>query len=388
MPARARARAKLQAWATAAPASSEEPTDESRAKLTRMLAGREPIEGTPGADYLAGRGIDLEAAHDVRFHASWYGKGPAVVFAIRDKNGDVVAAQGRFLAGNVDPKAQTCGPTRLGVYQTPGALNRHVLVVTEAPIDALSLWACGVPAVALIGTNAPEWLARAGAFRPVFLALDADEAGDRAADKLRPTFEVLGATVTRLRPPIGKDWNDVLRAYNQDGMTAKLQAVIGSELLEAARGAGTSVDFREGFNGSGSPVAPLTLHLKSTGKSSLDDTPPADLPPPPWALDPAWNGLEARRLWWRIARQLARRLEADERTRPALEAFEARAGGLVDARDLDGLWRLVRELEGAGTPRDLEGLRNAATFETGREIKTDDPWRQPTIEKCREINRD
>jgi DNA primase len=292
-----------------------------------MLAGREPIEGTPGADYLTGRGIGLEVAHDVRFHASWYGKGPAVVFAIRDKNGDVVAAQGRFLAGNVEPKAQTCGPMRLGVYQTPKALNRHALVVTEAPIDALSLWACDVPAVALIGTSAPKWLARAGAFRPVFLALDADKAGDEAADKLRPTFEALGATVTRLRPPIGKDWNDVLRAYNQDGMTAWLQDAIGPELSVVIRRAGTS----EG-------------DLKPSRKSNVDDTPPADLPPPPWALDPAWNGLEARGLWWRIARTLARRLERGD-DREALEAIEADAAACVDARDLEGLRDLAGTIE-------------------------------------------
>lgn len=345
MPAKARARAKLQTWATVAPASSEDLTDESRAKLARRLAGREPIEGTPGADYLAGRGIGLETAHDVRFHASWYGKGPAVVFAIRDKNGDVVAAQGRFLAGNVEPRAQTCGPKRLGVYQTPAALNRHVLVVTEAPIDALSLWACGVPAVALTGTNAPEWLARAGAFRPVFLALDADKAGDEAADKLRPTFEALGATVTRLRPPIGKDWNDGLMEYTQDGMTAWLQDAIGSELLETARGAGT-------FEGD-----PMDVPLKPSRKSSLDDTPPADLPLPSWALDPAWDGLEARRLWWRIARTLAWRLERGD-DREALEAIEAEAGACVDARDLEGLWGIA---DGGVTPNDRIDSRPTAT---------------------------
>jgi DNA primase len=125
----------------------------------------------------------------------------------------LIAAQGRFVDGRDNPKAITYGPKKYGVFLTPGALGRMEgapLIVTEAPIDALSLAAVGFPALALCGTSGPPWLHRAGAFRRVMLAFDADEAGDRAAHELAPDLETFGARCSRLRPEGGKDWNEIL----------------------------------------------------------------------------------------------------------------------------------------------------------------------------------
>ena len=93
---------------------------------------------------------------------------------------------------------------------TPVALDAEQVVICEAPIDALSLAACGVPAVALCGTSRPDWLAAACAFLRVALAFDADGAGDKAAADLAPSLRSFGATVERWRPDGVRDWKELL----------------------------------------------------------------------------------------------------------------------------------------------------------------------------------
>jgi len=82
----------------------------------------------------------------------------------------------------------------------------------EAPIDALSLAACGVLAIALCGKSWPDWLPPAAAFRQVAVALDADKAGDDTAMALTVQLCSFGASVERWRPSSGKDWNEILMA--------------------------------------------------------------------------------------------------------------------------------------------------------------------------------
>jgi hypothetical protein len=187
------------------------------------LAAAVPVTGTPGAAYLARRGVpvDVAAAAGALYAASWCGR-PAVVFPLRDRAGAVVAADGRYVDGRDQPKARTGGEKRLGVFATPGALAAEPVAVVEAPIDALSLAAAGMPAVALGGTSAPDWLARAVAFRRVALGLDADEAGDRAGPALAAQLGSLGAVVERWRPVGAKDWNDALRAHGARALAAAL----------------------------------------------------------------------------------------------------------------------------------------------------------------------
>jgi hypothetical protein len=192
----------------------------SAAALGPMLAACVPVEGTPGEGYLFRRGIgcDRATAADVRFAQDWYGR-PAVVFVLRDRAGREVAASGRYLDRR-PPKTRVAGDRRLGVFATPGAADGAIggtdqpslLVLVEGPCDALSLAECDVPAVALVGTAAPAWLPQAAAFRRVVVALDADDAGDRAADGLMEALASFARSVERLRPPAGKDWNDALLA--------------------------------------------------------------------------------------------------------------------------------------------------------------------------------
>jgi hypothetical protein len=196
------------------------------------LAAAVPIAGTPGGRYLERRGIpvDVAVAAGVLYAASWCGR-PAVVFPLRDRSGAVVAADGRYVDDGDRPKARTGGEKRLGVFATPGALEAEVVAVVEAPICALSLASAAMPALALGGTSAPDWLARAVAFKRVALGLDADETGDRAAAGVAAQLGSLGAVVERWRPVGVKDWNDALRAHGRTALMAALGVTDPAALL-------------------------------------------------------------------------------------------------------------------------------------------------------------
>lgn len=182
--------------------------------LPQLVARCVPLGGTPGHPYLVGRGLGLGLAHraGVTFCPDVYGR-PAVVFPMRDRAGAIVAVNARHTDGRTDPKTHSVGDRRLGVFATPGALAAdRPLVVVEGPMDALSLATCDVPAVALVCTRAPHWLRTAAAFRRVLVALDADAEGDRASEVLEAELTPFAKSVERLRPPVGKDWNDALGA--------------------------------------------------------------------------------------------------------------------------------------------------------------------------------
>jgi hypothetical protein len=115
----------------------------------------------------------------------------------------------------------------------------------EAPIDALSLWAYGVPSIALIGTTGPEWLPSALAFKKVLVATDDDEAGDEAAAKLDADLSSRGARTYRFRPEVVKDWSELLANDEDrmqfrtlpysDGADDELRVFFSLKLLELGR---------------------------------------------------------------------------------------------------------------------------------------------------------
>lgn len=190
------------------------------ALLPGMLDGTVPLEGTPGAEYLAARGIDPQAAHEcgARSHPSWFGR-PAVVFPGRDEKGEVVVAVGRYVDGKDKAgaaKTQAAGDLKLGVFATPGAWKATPVVLVEAAIDAIALHMAGIPAVAFQGTGRPHWLYRKVGLKWVALSLDNDKAGDEASVRLALELRRFGSTVVRWRIPNSlkvKDWGDVAKHY-------------------------------------------------------------------------------------------------------------------------------------------------------------------------------
>jgi hypothetical protein len=195
-----------------------------------QLGGVEALAGSPAVSYLSGRGIPAEVARacGARYSPDWYGR-PAVVFPIRDRTGKLVAAHGRYIDGRDDPPSRTGGSARRGVYATPGGWSADPLIITEAPIDALSLHACGFPAIALVGC-APrgDWLPAACALQRVLIATDADTEGDKTAHELAIRVALYGAEVARLRPEGAKDWNELLMRMGVEALAAELQRVVGA----------------------------------------------------------------------------------------------------------------------------------------------------------------
>ncbi len=223
------------AFALEAPKPKSEPA--TAATWREYFDKSAAIEGTPGAEYLASRGIPerIATAAGVRFLSTLYNR-PAVLFPF-EQSGAPVAFQARFIDGKSDGhRAQ--GPKSEGAFLTaPDALQREAIVLCEAPIDALSLAACDLPAVALGGTAAPDWIAKACAFRRVLLAFDSDQnnAGEEAAQKLAPLLQSRGAKVARLAPlrapdALKSDWNTMLQ---QSGAVA-LRAWLDCRLAHIA----------------------------------------------------------------------------------------------------------------------------------------------------------
>lgn len=177
-----------------------------------QLRGAQAIDGTAAETYLRGRGIDIEMAKasGAMFAPKFYGA-PAVIFPICDRDGNQTGASGRYLHANANPKTRIAGTKRNGLFTTPGALTAQTIIITEAPIDALSLASVGFPAVALCGTSAPDWMHLACGLKNVLHSCDADEAGDNAAAALTARFAPYGSRCERLRPHDAKDWNEALQ---------------------------------------------------------------------------------------------------------------------------------------------------------------------------------
>jgi hypothetical protein len=213
------------------PPSKED--DEKAAIWKAAFAASADLEGSPGAAYLLKRGIptNLAAAAGVRFHPKWYDWNhnvlprPAVLFPVSDQYGQLVAVESRFIDER-KPKSLSAGPKGDGCFVVPGALAVDPLVIVESPICALTLALCDAPAVALCGKGMPWWLPKAGAFKTVALALDADIPGGEACERLAPRFSY-GSKVERWKPLYWlNDWNGVLQRHGE----AELRKALGTDL--------------------------------------------------------------------------------------------------------------------------------------------------------------
>lgn len=233
------------------PKPPADPDPKSIETFKRVLSKCGKLIDTPAVAYLESRGIpaDLATAAGTAYSPAWpfskdnpdnpqkpvWVNAPAVVFSIRDENipCNIIAAAGRRLDEWEGKNKITFGPKALGVFATAGALNADPVAITEAPIDALSLALAGLPAIALCGTNGiPPWVITCLAkrrspcrSRTVYLAFDADPAGDTAAGKIGDMLSLVKAV--RLRPEGGKDWNAVLTTKGRAFLQQSISAVLG-----------------------------------------------------------------------------------------------------------------------------------------------------------------
>jgi DNA primase catalytic core len=135
-----------------------------------------------------------------------------IVFPIIAK-GEVVHLTARGLSDARPKYLHIPGP--LTHFYNERAVNETTVFVVEGPIDALTLAAWDIPAVALLGATSRLDVAveRLAAVERVYLCLDSDAAGERGATVL---CERLGARCRVVMLPAGNDVNDLLVAGERE----------------------------------------------------------------------------------------------------------------------------------------------------------------------------
>ncbi|WP_210526611.1 DUF7146 domain-containing protein [Rubellimicrobium arenae] len=202
---------------------AEERADAQRRAAQALAAWQEagPITGTPAETYLRARGITCALPPSLRFHPeAWHPSArrwPAMVALV--EGGDGPAVHRTYLRpdgsgkADVEPTKAMLGSVRGGAVRLAGGPGP--LVVAEGIETALSL------ASGLLRGPATVWAAlSASGFTSLRLppepgelivAMDGDQAGQKAGDYLARHAARLGWSVSLLPAPEGRDWNDILQ---------------------------------------------------------------------------------------------------------------------------------------------------------------------------------
>lgn len=173
-------------------------------------------------NYLESRGLHPEPwPDDLRYHPHAYNhttqkRHHAMICAVRDVVGQVVAVHQTFLtpdgqkiSGDGLKARLFMGAVKGGTIRLAPATDR--LTLCEGIEDALSViqctnWPCWATGSAGNMPDLPETI------REVMLCLDADEAGQKAVQRMAQHYSAGGLAVRIAWPPHGaKDWNESLK---------------------------------------------------------------------------------------------------------------------------------------------------------------------------------
>jgi hypothetical protein len=196
---------------------------DKHARLARMLWDESiPIHGTVAEVYLRGRGITCALLETLRFHPEcWHREArrclPAMVGRV--DGAERFGIHRTYLRPDGSGKAEV-KPEKamLGAVQG-GAIrltrNGWPLVVAEGVETAASL-ACGlldgpVTIWAALTTSGMAGLRLPDEPGRLIIASDGEEAGRKAAKTLEERAKAAGWCAEFFSPPLGMDWNDVLR---------------------------------------------------------------------------------------------------------------------------------------------------------------------------------
>ena len=204
----------------------------------RLIAMSQPIRRTLVETYLRNRGI--KAVHDagaLRFHPRCYYRPddgsptetwPAMIAAVTDLSGVITGAHRTWLAPDGFDKAPVDTPRRamgclLGHAVRFGAAD-DVLAVGEGIETMLSL-RCALPTMrmaAALSANHLAALLLPPTLRRLYIARDADAAGDMSLAALTDRAEAAGIEALALSPRMG-DFNEDLRAFGLGALRAALR---------------------------------------------------------------------------------------------------------------------------------------------------------------------
>lgn len=204
----------------------------------RLLAMSQPIRRTLVETYLGNRGI--KSVHDagaLRFHPRSYYRPddgsptetwPAMIAAVTDLASRITGAHRTWLAPDGSGKAPVDTPRRamgglLGHAVRFGTAD-DVLAAGEGIETMLSL-RCALPAMpmaAALSANHLAALLLPPTLRRLYIARDADAAGDAAVAALTQCAEAAGIEALVLSPRTG-DFNEDLHAFGLDALRAALR---------------------------------------------------------------------------------------------------------------------------------------------------------------------
>lgn len=221
----------------------------------RLYAMSRPIRRTLVEAYLGNRGI--ETVHDagaLRFHPCCYYRPdkhsptetwPAMIAAVTDLSGAITGVHRTWLSPDGSGKAPIETPRKamgglLGHAVRFGTAD-EVLAVGEGVETMLSL-RCALPAMpmaAALSANHLAALLLPPTLRRLYIAHDADAAGDMALAALTEGADAAGMEAFALSPRMG-DFNEDLRALGIDALRAHLRPQLApadvERLLPSFRG--------------------------------------------------------------------------------------------------------------------------------------------------------
>lgn len=207
----------------------------------RLIAMSQPIGRTLVETYLRNRGIKaVQDAGALRFHPRCYYRPddssptenrPAMIAAVTDLDGAITGAHRTWLAPDGVAKASVDTPRRamgglLGNAVRFGA-TEDVLAVGEGIETMLSL-RYALPAMPMAAALSSGHLAAVllpPTLRRLYIARDADAAGDLALAALTERAEAAGIQTLALSPRLG-DFNDDLQAFGSGALQAALRTQI------------------------------------------------------------------------------------------------------------------------------------------------------------------
>ena len=214
----------------------------------RLLALCRPIDGTLAETYLRRRGVTaFGGTQSLRFHPSCFYRAdansptqmwPALVAAVTDLSNRITGAHRTWLdpeLGRADHgKASIENPRRsLGDIWTHAVrfgVVQDVMAAGEGIETILSLRSV-LPALPMIAALSASNLAAVvfpAALRRLYVAMDADPAGERAAAALAARAVQAGIEAIVLRP-VRNDFNDDLSACGVDELGANLRPQLAAE---------------------------------------------------------------------------------------------------------------------------------------------------------------
>jgi hypothetical protein len=204
----------------------------------RLWAMAKPLTGTLAEAYLRARGItNLTGCEALRFHPRCYYRSddssppqtwPAMIAAVTDLCGSITGAHRTWLARDGSAKAPVETPRR-----AMGGLLGHAVRFGEADdvfaagegIETMLSLRCVLPAMPVAAALSASHLAAlkfSSTLRRLYIARDADTAGDAAVAALTERAEAAGVEALVLSPRLG-DFNEDLQAFGFDDVRAAVR---------------------------------------------------------------------------------------------------------------------------------------------------------------------